>query len=290
MNGLRGKVHIITGGARGMGEATARRLAAEGARLALVDLDGDLAAEVAASLPDAIGISGDVADEGATAEYFARTLAHFGRIDGAHLNAGVGGVWGASLMDTGMDDFDRVVAINLRGVYLGLRAALRHFRTAGHGGAIVTTSSTGGLLGGEWVSPYVGAKHGIIGLTKTAAVNGGPLGVRVNCVAPGLIVTRLTAVNESVVDDAAEARARQIDTVPLGPRRIGGGGRLGRGVPAVGRGVLCQRRDDPGRRRIAGRSSQGAGHRQPAKGARPRRGGCGGSARRVLKAAVRPAV
>lgn len=216
MRGLAGKVYIITGGARGMGEATARRLAEEGARLALVDVDGDLAQEVAASLPDAIGIRADVADEAATAAYFAQTLAHFGRIDGAHLNAGVGGVWGASLMDTEMEDFDRVVAINLRGVYLGLRAALRHFRQAGHGGAIVTTSSTGGLVGGEWVSPYVGAKHGIVGLTKTGAVNGGPLGVRVNCVAPGLIVTRLTAVNESVVDDAAEARQRQIDTVPLG--------------------------------------------------------------------------
>lgn len=216
MRGLAGKVYIITGGARGMGEATARRLAEEGARLALVDVDGDLAREVAASLPDAIGIEADVADESATAAYFAETRAHFGRIDGAHLNAGVGGVWGASLMDTEMDDFDRVVAINLRGVYLGLRQALRYFRKAGHGGAIVTTSSTGGLVGGEWVSPYVGAKHGIIGLTKTGAVNGGPLGVRVNCVAPGLIVTRLTAVNESVVDDAKEARQRQIDTVPLG--------------------------------------------------------------------------
>lgn len=216
MKGLAGKVYLITGGARGMGEATARRLADEGARLALIDLDGDLAAEVAASLPDAIGLRADVSDEAATADVFARTLAHFGRIDGAHLNAGVGGVWGASLMDTDMEDFDRVVAINLRGVYLGLREALRHFRKAGHGGAIVTTSSTGGLVGGEWVSPYVGAKHGIIGLTRTGAVNGGPLGVRVNCVAPGLIVTRLTAVNESLVDDAAEARQRQIDTVPLG--------------------------------------------------------------------------
>lgn len=216
MRGLKDKVYIVTGGARGMGEATARRLAGEGARLALVDVDGDLAQEVAASLPDAIGIASDVSDEAAVADQFAQTLAHFGRIDGAHLNAGVGGVWGVSLMDTDMDDFDRVVSINLRGVYLGLREALRHFRKAGHGGAIVTTASTAAVVGGEWVSPYVGAKHGIVGLTKTGAVNGGPLGVRVNCVAPGLVLTRLTDVNESVVDDAAEARRRQIATVPLG--------------------------------------------------------------------------
>lgn len=216
MRGLAGKVFIVTGGGRGIGEATARRLAGEGARLAIVDKDGDLALQVATSLPDAVAIASDVSDEASVQEQFARTLSHFGRIDGAHLNAGIGGAWGVGLADTEMDDFDRVVATNLRGVYLGLRQALRHFRKAGHGGAIVTTSSTAGIVGGEWVSPYVGAKHGVVGLTKTAAVNGGPLGVRVNCVAPGLVVTRLTDINESVVNDAATAREAQVRTVPLG--------------------------------------------------------------------------
>jgi len=97
-----------------------------------------------------------------------------------------------------------------------MRQALRDFREQGRGGAIVTTASTAGIVGGEWESPYVAAKHGVVGLTKTGAVNGGPLGVRVNCVAPGLIVTRLTDINESVVDDAAAARAAQVATVPLG--------------------------------------------------------------------------
>ena len=217
MRGLMGKVYIVTGGGRGIGEATARRLSEEGARVAVVDLDGDLAQAVAQALPgDAIGLQSDVSVESEVREHFERTLAHFGRIDGAHLNAGIGGAWGIGLADTEMDDFDRVVAVNLRGVYLGLREALRYFRRAGHGGALVTTASTAGIVGGEWVSPYVGAKHGVVGLTKTAAVNGGPMGVRVNCVAPGLVVTRLTDVNESVIADAALARRRQIETVPLG--------------------------------------------------------------------------
>jgi NAD(P)-dependent dehydrogenase (short-subunit alcohol dehydrogenase family) len=97
-----------------------------------------------------------------------------------------------------------------------MRQALRDLRDQGRGGSIVTTASVAGIIGGEWVSPYVGAKHGVVGLTKTGAVNGGPFGVRVNCVAPGLVVTRWTDVNESVAADAAEARAAQISTVPLG--------------------------------------------------------------------------
>lgn len=94
MRGLKGKVYIVTGAGRGIGEATARRLAAEGAKLAIVDLDGDLARSVAASLPDAIGVASDVSSEAQVADHFAQTIAHFGRLDGAHLNAGIGGAWG----------------------------------------------------------------------------------------------------------------------------------------------------------------------------------------------------
>lgn len=217
MRGLQGKVIIVTGGARGIGAATARRLSEEGCRLVLVDVDGDEASATAESLPgEAVGVAADVSSEEDVESYHRAALDRFGRIDGVHLNAGIGGQWGIGLADTTMDDYDRVLAIDLRGVYLGMRQALRDFRSAGHGGAIVTTASSAGIVGGEWVSPYVAAKHGVVGLTKTGAVNGGPLGVRVNCVAPGLVVTRLTDINESVVDDAAQARSAQIATVPLG--------------------------------------------------------------------------
>lgn len=217
MRGLQDKVIIVTGGARGIGAATARRLSEEGCKLVLVDLDGAEAQATAESLPgEAIGVGADVSKEEDVAAYHAAAKERFGRIDGVHLNAGIGGEWGVGLADTSMEDYDRVLSIDLRGVYLGMREALRDFREQGNGGAIVTTASTAGIVGGEWVSPYVAAKHGVVGLTKTGAVNGGPLGVRVNCVAPGLIVTRLTDINESVVEDAARARAAQVATVPLG--------------------------------------------------------------------------
>lgn len=217
MRGLAGKTAVVTGGGRGMGEATARRLSEEGCNLVVVDLDGDHAHEVASSLSGrAVAVAADISTEEGVDSYVTAGLKAFGSIELHHLNAGIGGAWGVGLADIEMDDYDRVVAVNQRGVFLGLRAALRQHRSQGTGGAIVTTSSTGGIVGGEFVSPYVGSKHGVIGLTMTGAVNGGPLGVRVNCVAPGLIVTRLTNINESIVDDADEARRAQIATVPLG--------------------------------------------------------------------------
>ena len=217
MRGLEGKVYLITGGARGLGLATASRLVAEGARVVLVDQDGAEAEQAARGLAgEAIGVQADVSSEADVEQYHRAAWSAFGRIDGVHLNAGIGGAWGVSLFDVEMTDFDRVIAVDLRGVFLGMRQALRDLRDQGRGGSIVTTASVAGIIGGEWVSPYVGAKHGVVGLTKTGAVNGGPYGVRVNCVAPGLVLTRLTDVNESVAADAAEARAAQISTVPLG--------------------------------------------------------------------------
>jgi len=216
MRGLAGKVAVVTGAGRGMGAATSQRLSEEGVSIVLVDQEFDLADEVARGLPGpAIAVAADVSTEDGVANYHREGIARFGRLDLYHLNAGIGGKWGVGLADIEMEDYDRVAAVNQRGVFLGMREALRTFRSQGTPGAIVTTSSTGGIIGGEFVSPYVGTKHAIIGLTMTGAVNGGPLGVRVNCVAPGLIVTRLTDINESIADDPAEARAVQIATVPL---------------------------------------------------------------------------
>ena len=217
MRGLAGKVAVVTGAGRGMGAATSQRLSEEGVSVVLVDIDGDCATDVAERLPGpAIAVAADVSTELGVTSYHKAAIAHFGHLDLYHLNAGVGGKWGVGLADIAMEDFDRVTAVNQRGVFLGLREALRAFRAQGTPGAIVTTSSTAGIIGGEYVSPYVGTKHAVVGLTMTAAVNGGPLGVRVNCVAPGLVITRLTDVNESIADDPAKARAVQVATVPLG--------------------------------------------------------------------------
>jgi NAD(P)-dependent dehydrogenase (short-subunit alcohol dehydrogenase family) len=217
MRGLTGKIAVVTGAGRGIGAATARRLSEEGASVVVVDVDGDSAESVAKSLPGpAIAVSADVSTEPGVAAYHQAGIARFGRLDFYHLNAGIGGQWGVGLAEIDMSDYDRVTAVNQRGVFLGMREALRTYRSQRTGGAIVTTASTAGIVGGEFVSPYVGSKHAVVGFTMTGAVNGGPLGVRVNCVAPGLCLTRLTDVNESIAADAAEARAAQIATVPLG--------------------------------------------------------------------------
>lgn len=217
MRGLRDKVAVVTGAARGMGQATAHRLSEEGASIIAVDRDSDVLQEAVARLPGpAVAVVADVSTEEGVLAYHRAGVEAFGRIELYHLNAGIGGQWGVGLADVEMEDFDRVTAINQRGVFLGLREALRQCRAQGTGGSVVITSSTGGIIGGEFVSPYVGTKHAAIGFAMTGAVNGGPLGVRVNSVAPGLIVTRLTEINESIVSDAAEARRVQVETVPLG--------------------------------------------------------------------------
>jgi NAD(P)-dependent dehydrogenase (short-subunit alcohol dehydrogenase family) len=217
MRGLAGKTAVVTGGGRGIGAATAQRLSHEGVSLVIVDIDGDRASETVRALDGpAIAVAADVSTEEGVRSYHKAGIGKFGRLDLYHLNAGIGGRWGVGLADIDMDDYDRVTAVNQRGIFLGLREALKTFRAQGTPGAIVTTASTAGIIGGEFVSPYVGTKHAVVGFTMTGAVNGGPLGVRVNCVAPGLVVTRLTDINESIADDPAEARAVQVATVPLG--------------------------------------------------------------------------
>ena len=115
-------------------------------------------------------------------------MERFGRIDLHHLNAGIPGTL-APLPDVPTADFDRVLAVNVRGMFLGLRAAFRQFAAQGGGGAIVTTGSIASLRGSADLFAYHASKHAVVGMTRSAAVYGGPLGVRVNAVAPGIIPT-----------------------------------------------------------------------------------------------------
>ena len=215
---LAGRVAIITGGAGGIGGATARRLSAEGARVAVVDLDGERAAEVAASLPgDAIAVAADVALEEDVERYVAAAVERFGRIDLHHLNAGIPGTL-APLPDVASEDFDRVLAVNVRGMFLGLRAAFRQFAAQGGGGAIVTTGSIASLRGSADLFAYHASKHAVLGMTRSAAVYGGPLGVRVNAVAPGIVPTELFASAGGAAGGGSDMVARAA-TTPL--RRAG---------------------------------------------------------------------
>ena len=215
MRGLPGKTAIVTGGAGGIGGAVARRLSEEGCKVVVVDIDGDGAARTAASLPgEAIGVPADVSVEADVLHYQHAAVEAFGRLDLFHVNAGVPGK-AARFTDGDAEDFDRVIAVDLRGAYLGTLHALKALRDQGDGGAVVLTSSVAGIVGGESVGPYVAAKHGVAGIVQTAAVDGGQFGVRVNGIAPGMTITPMTEHTASRTSNAARAKEVMTLTVPL---------------------------------------------------------------------------
>jgi len=192
MSGLQGKVAVVTGGAGGIGLAVVKRLVCEGAAVVVVDIDADAAARVARDAGNAtVGVGADVATEAGVDTYMRSALERFGRIDLYHLNAGIAGA-PAFLPDTTVEEFDRVLAVNVRGAFLGLRAAFRQYATQQPGaGSIVLTASICSFGGGADLVAYHTSKHALLGLMRSAAVYGGPLGIRVNAVAPGVVPTNL---------------------------------------------------------------------------------------------------
>lgn len=215
---LEGRVAVVTGAAGGIGAASAHRLAREGASVVVVDLDRDGAEKVASELPGpAVAVAADVSREEDVERYTRVAVDEFGRLDLHHLNAGVVGPF-TGLPDMSLADFDRVVDVNLRGPFLGVRAAFRRYRVQGGGGAIVITASIASLRGSHDLLPYQASKHGVLGVMRGAAMYGGPQGVRVNAVAPGLVPTGLFsgAGDES---GGGDDMARRGTTVPL--RRTG---------------------------------------------------------------------
>lgn len=216
--GLDGKVALVTGAAGGIGGATARRLAAEGARLVLVDRDAARVEALATEL-GATWVAGDVADEACADAAIAAGVAAYGRVDLHHLNAGISGGF-ARLVDVTVDDFDRALAVNLRGTFLGLRAAFRRYEVQDGSGAIVLTASIASLRGSDDLLAYQTSKHGVLGLLKGAALYGGPLGIRVNAVAPGIVPTALFA-DHAATPGGADDMVRRAATTPL--RRAGTG-------------------------------------------------------------------
>jgi NAD(P)-dependent dehydrogenase (short-subunit alcohol dehydrogenase family) len=195
MGKLDGKVAIVTGGSGGIGSAAARLFAAEGGRVMLVDLDAQALQGVVADIgPEQAACTiADVSDSAQTQAYVAATLERFGQVDIALLNAGIEGKI-TPLADYDEELFDKVLAVNVRGVFLGLKYVMPAMRT---GGSIVITSSTAGIRAVAGMSAYVTSKHAVIGLMRTAALEGAAMDIRVNTVNPSPIDTRMmTSIEE----------------------------------------------------------------------------------------------
>jgi NAD(P)-dependent dehydrogenase (short-subunit alcohol dehydrogenase family) len=212
------KVAIVTGAAGGLGMASAERLADEGAHVVCVDVNYEVVAELCERLPTkCLAVQADISDEAAVDRYLDEAVSAFGRVDLHHLNAGIFGSF-ATLPDLTSEEFDRVMAVNVRGQFLGLRAAFRQYRAQESVGNIVVTASIASLTGSADLLAYQTSKHAVVGLIHGAAVYGGPLGIRVNGVAPGIVPTDLFAAAAGATGGKNDMEQRA-STTPL--RRAG---------------------------------------------------------------------
>ena len=213
-----GKVALVTGAASGMGLAAAQAFAEAGAAVALVDFREDVVKVEAQKLVTAghkaIGIRCDVSDDDQVEQMVKSTVDEFGRLDAAFNNAGVMAKI-APTADSSREEWDRVIGINLRGVWSSMKYELRQMQRQGNG-AIVNNASVGALTGNPGIASYIASKHGVVGLTRTAALEYIQHGIRVNAVNPGLIDTQIA---RDVVSGDEQAYNDIAKNVPI--RRAG---------------------------------------------------------------------
>jgi NAD(P)-dependent dehydrogenase (short-subunit alcohol dehydrogenase family) len=223
MSLLKSKVVLVVGASSGIGSDAARVFAADGASLMLVARHEEPLAALASDLTDkgydVAYTTGDVSSASDVDEFVSATVSRFGRLDGAFNNAAMGG--GGRLDSVSEADFDRIMAVNVKGTWLCLRSEVAVMERQGFG-SIVNVSSIGGLRGSSGMGAYQATKHAVIGLTRTAAHDFGPLGIRVNVIAPGPTETPMLDELRRTIPGGVEAR---IAATPL--RKVGTGAEVG---------------------------------------------------------------
>lgn len=219
MGRVEGKVAVITGGAGGLGKATAEYLLKEGAKVVIVDLFEDPlenAKKELSAFGEVLSVQADVSKEEDVEKYVKAAVDQFGRIDIFFNNAGIVGKI-AKAVDTKVEDFDKVLAINARGVFLGMKHVLKVMGKQGSG-SVINNSSIDGLAGGPQRIAYSASKHAVVGMTKTAAIEVADKGIRVNSIHPSYAKTDMMNQVESGVnaEDPESVHKQLAATIPLG--------------------------------------------------------------------------
>ena len=214
MNGrFEGKVAFVTGGGSGLGAAAAQRFSDEGAQVVVADIDAAAAEKVAASLRDGYAVQLDASDAQSVARGVADAVEHFGRLDVVFNNAGITGAQ-QILHELDVADWDRVRAVNGDGIFYVMKYTIEAMLRSG-GGSIVNTSSTAGLTGQLNISAYTFAKAGIVGLTRSAAIEYAKQNIRVNAIAPTVVWTPLVQRFAESAPDPAAMRALMENYNPM---------------------------------------------------------------------------
>ncbi|MGE7767747.1 SDR family NAD(P)-dependent oxidoreductase [Peribacillus sp. NPDC096540] len=211
------KVVLITGAAGGIGKETARLFAKQGAKLSLVDMDAQALESLVMELEleDYLLQTADVTSEEQVKNFVQQTKEKYGKIDVFFNNAGIEGKV-ASIIETNAEDLDKVLNVNIKGVFFGLKHVMAPMMEQKFG-SIINTSSITGLKGSPGLAPYSASKHAVLGLTKTAAIESAGMGIRVNAICPGYVETRMMQAIEQGrgSEHANQMRERALSKVPL---------------------------------------------------------------------------